>query len=199
MESVEYEDYVKSFSSSLWKCTDDGYKDIIGADSDSDIDLEKKYRKYHYFSRSAREIVGGMGGEFVTNLTYDSKNVHNKAKYIIETKDKIYELLLNAIRLKIYNTGIAIFVFECKNSVYKTIDDVKCINEYARRVFAPFLGASSVMCADKIGIKYSDRESYADLEKKFSLKTEGKVDINYIPEFITELLPVFAKKILFRQ
>lgn len=194
MESIEYEDYVKSFSSSLWKCTDDGCKGSISADSDSDIDLEKKYRKYHYFSRSAREIVGGMGGEFVTNLTYDSKNVHNKAKYIIETKDKIYELLLNAIRLKIYNTGIAIFVFECKNSVYKTIDDVKCINEYARRVFAPFLGASSVMCADKMGIKYTDRESFADLEKKFSLKTEGKVDINYIPEFITELLPIFVRK-----
>lgn len=194
MESIEYEDYVKSFSSTLWKCTNDDYDTIISADSDSDIDLEKKYRKYHYFSRSAREIVGGMGGGFVTNLTYDSKNVHNKAKYIIKTKDKEYELLLNAIRLKIYNTGIAIFIFECKNSLYTTIDDVKCINEYGRRVFAPFLGASSVMCADKMGIKYQDRESFADLENKFCLKTEGAVDINYIPEFITELLPLSVRK-----
>ena len=111
MKSIEYEEYVKSFSSTLWKCTNDNITGTISSDDEPDIDLEKKYRKYHYFSRSAREIVGGMDGNFVTNLSYDPKNVHNKAKYIIETKGKTYELLLNAIRLKIYNTGIAIFIF----------------------------------------------------------------------------------------
>lgn len=193
MKSIEYDKYTESFSESLWQCTNDNITDVLKCDENSDTDLEKKYRKYHYFSRSAREIVGGMGGGFVTNLTYDPKNVHNKAKYIIKTKGKTYELLLNAIRLKIYNTGIAIFVFECKNSTYKTIEDVKCINEYGRRLYAPFLGASSVMCADMLGIKYESRQVVADLENEFRLKTEGTVDINYIPEFITELLPLSVR------
>ena len=189
MDGMEYDKYVEKFSSTSWECINDDCTKTVTKGGEFDTDLEKKYRKYHYFSRSAREVIGGMGGDFVTNLSYDPKNVHNKAKYMIETKGITYALLLNAIRLKIYNTGIAILIFECKNDSYQTIDDVKNINEYGRRIYAPFLGASSVMCADKIGIKYENRQVLADLEKEFAFKTEGTVDINYIPEFITELLP----------
>lgn len=194
MKSIEYEEYVERFSATLWQCTNDNIEENTDA---FDADIEKKYRKYHYFSRSAREIIGGMGGNFVTNLSYDPEHVHNNAKYIIKTKEKTYELLLNGIKLKIYNTGIAIFIFECKNTSHTTIDDVKCINEYGRRLYAPFLGASSVMCADKIGIKYEDRQSMVDLESKFSVDAKGIKNINYIPEFITELLPSTVQKNIF--
>ena len=194
MKSIEYHKYTKCFSDSLWKHMDDS----IETDCDkSDNDFAKKYRKYHYFSRSVREVICANNEEFVTNLSYDYENVHNKAKYIIETKEQSYELLLNSIKLKIYNTGVAILIFECKNYSYKTIDDVKCINEYGRRLYAPFLGASSVMCADKLGIEYENQKILDDLSTKYGTDAKEIKNISYIPEFVTRILPCGVRENIF--
>jgi len=70
-------------------------------------------------------------------------------------------LLINSIYLKIYNTGIALWVMECENhgvdkdgKPQDTIADVKNINDYGRRITLPFIPAYSDFsaCADLLEV-----------------------------------------------
>ncbi|MBR6743989.1 MAG: hypothetical protein IKM00_02085 [Clostridia bacterium] len=49
-----------------------------------------------------------------------------------------YALDIHAIRMKLYNTGVGILIFELENSKYPTEKNVIRINDFGRRIYAPY-------------------------------------------------------------
>lgn len=117
--------------------------------------LRWDYQTFQYFNPSARRALLGCGSKIVHNYRFCLKDISElkKTYYIINKGEKDYKLTLNGVNIKIYNTGIAVFSFECENCLNRSIADVKAINNYGRRIFYPFIpNGTFTLCADKISI-----------------------------------------------
>ena len=115
------------------------------------------YQAYQYFNSATRKALFRGDGQIVHNFVYDRERVHNKAKYIITAKEKKYELAIENIHLKLFNTGVGILILETEyygdvpktvtgnqENVKKSLTEIKrqsvrAINEYGRRLFPEFL------------------------------------------------------------
>lgn len=123
------------------------------------------YNQYHYFNAAARNAIytteKGDDKQIVWNYRY---GMEKDFFYVIERGEYRYALYINSIRLRLYNTGIGMLVFELENHDPKTTpEDVCRINDYGRRIFAPCLSTyteeetgkeivSSPITADRIYI-----------------------------------------------
>ena len=112
----------------------------------SDRDAFLFFKEYEYFHPYARKAIFGFADDVVTNYSFRPEGVRNKGHYYIEKNGRTYDLLLNAVKLKIYNTGVAIFILEAENHGLDTdggsqanLDSVKAINDFGRRVSLPFI------------------------------------------------------------
>ena len=88
-----------------------------------------------YFNCSCLKAIYGFKLDeendlrIVNNYKFKPELIRNRAELCIQVvkKDNIveYKLLLNAIRLKVFNTNIAIMIFEAENHNYSEIEDIK--------------------------------------------------------------------------
>jgi len=97
-----------------------------------------------------------------------------------------YNLYLDSITLRIFDTGIAILAYEVLNFDYKDTEDILKINDFGRRIYPQFLGDDFNLQNPKNAflpnfIKVAG--SKEDFKKKYQ-------HINHIqlPRFITEIL-----------
>lgn len=121
------------------------------------------YNQYHYFNETAHNAIY-MPKDFkdkpeavVRNLRFDllslteeapkadpkreherPKNKSNPIKYVICKGGNKYYLDVNAIRMKLYNTGVGILIFELENRSYPSEKEVTQINDFGRRIYAPY-------------------------------------------------------------
>lgn len=143
------------------------------------------YAALQYFCPSIHDSIfdidtkDNLSNEILRIYTLCSEKKQNKMLYIIEKEFKEiirekeivekrkYTLILNAIRLKVYSTGIAILIFECENRVHRNFQEVKNINEYGRRISLPFIPKESVdsIIADSICLKLPNKEITVDFKK----------------------------------
>ena len=135
-----------------------GDEENLSNDQRKDISnsLRWDYQTFQYFNLPVRRALFGCNSEIVHNYRFCLEEVSERKKtyYIINKNNKDYKLTLNGINIKIYNTGIAVFSFECENYLNRSIADVKAINNYGRRIFYPFIpNENFTLCADKILIK----------------------------------------------
>lgn len=121
------------------------------------------YRTQMYFHEPVNNAV--LGNKVVKNYVYDPVKIHNKAFYCIDkqenSKQLHYELGINNIWLKIYNTGVGVLIFECENTRQdqRNLTAVKNINQYGRRITSPFLPLEDngrQLCADRIGLEWNN-------------------------------------------
>lgn len=159
------------------KCLDSNndYKEIFTTKTE----FEQFYNKMQYFNRSCLEAIYGFkliadekkDLRIVDNYVFKPKNIRNKAKLHIQVGKGNsvleYTLLLNAIRLKVFNTNIAVMVFETENHEYGKIEDIKLINEFTRRVTPPNLTESSNPCAYYWAIEFYDGNKRCIKEENF--------------------------------
>lgn len=68
------------------------------------------YKEYQYFHPHVRRALYGFGSGIVHNFEFMPDAINNKAHYIIEKNAETSVLRFNAVKLKIYNTGIAILI-----------------------------------------------------------------------------------------
>lgn len=130
------------------------------------------YQSFQYFNVSARRALFGEEGTIVRCFCFQPKGQALEGTYEIEPPANAFTkqrqepiaLRLNAIRLKIYNTGVAVMVYETEYRPDPTISpaqrraNVKHINEYGRRLYPEYLPAapfpvkfdSSMLCAENI-------------------------------------------------
>lgn len=130
------------------------------------------YQTFQYFNAAARKALFGADGDIVHNYTYRPAETHEKAKYRIFHRDLTvrsapYELDVNYIRLKLFNTGVGILAFELEYPMPEggceaARQDVRAINEFGRRIYPEFLPkdkkgdgsfSSSGLCASGIELQ----------------------------------------------
>ena len=160
------------------------------------INTEKDYNEFVYFYEYARDALYNTENEFKPNqTTYHFEYPLQNGKYIIKIKDREtpFQLDIESVSLKLYETGIAILSFQTENRIYPEKADIKLINDYGRRIYPQFLPLDAVQgtfLAEYIEIK---AEKLA-LKETFAEYTDIRFDITqnqnpaYLPEFISGLL-----------
>ena len=159
------------------------------------------YKEYQFFFPNVRNALYGFDHLVVRNFTFMQNSIQNKAEYIITKGSKDYILVVNAINLKIYNTGIALFILECENrggpeNRQRNLAAVKAINEYGRRISLPFLPTQPdfySICADRQTIRMGNVSFSTDyLQHASNLHTKQEIiqkeSVTYISHFIKEIL-----------
>lgn len=154
----------------------------VNADSSPEI----SYQYLQYFTDAAKQSAFGWDKNFVKCYSYRPTDIRNQTSYIIKKKkdnlDFDFSLNINAIKLKIFNTGIGVLIFETENHNHRFLADIKAINEYGRRIFAPYLNSSSyeyVLCADELGIVYNNNPQnncISDFREIYNAEKEKKSD-----------------------
>ncbi|WP_286154520.1 hypothetical protein [Thomasclavelia cocleata] len=186
------------------KCLDSNveYKEIF----DNKIEFEQFYNTMQYFNCSCLKAIYGFKLDeendlrIVNNYKFKPELIRNRAELCIQVvkNDNIveYKLLLNAIRLKVFNTNIAIMIFEAENHNYSEIEDIKLINEYVRRVTPPNLTKESNPCACYWTIKIHNDDYdnilqeyfYQQFENMNSKENAMKTSLTKIADPIKDLL-----------
>lgn len=156
-------------------------KDTVAPDTLTIAELDEQYNQFHYFNAAARNAIYNNNEEkaVVWNYRYSlsrleienggdnwlrqPKSQENLAKYVIK-KDRCIELPINGIRLKLFNTGIGILIFELENYEYPHPDDIAWINDYGRRIYMPFSSnGRCIACPTRISLKYDNTAISSDM------------------------------------
>lgn len=176
------------------------------------------YNTYQYFHPFVRKVIYGFDKSIVRNFSFLPDKVHNNALYHIyksyevskgKTALRHFLLHINGIRLKIFNTGVALFILECENHgkdgdglPQDDLDSVKSINDYGRRISLPFIpnkeGNYSSICADKLAVEIpSIGKTFADdflgfAKKLTDIKAQGSISgeitLTHMCDFIKAIL-----------
>ncbi|MBE6666482.1 MAG: hypothetical protein E7603_09780 [Ruminococcaceae bacterium] len=179
------------------------------------------YNQYHYFNKAAHNAIYTFKDsyeEVVRNFRFDllslteehpvanrerelnrDKGKNNFIKYIIHKdhydpqKVKHYSLNIHAIRLRLYNTGVGILVFELENWDHSTEEEITAINDFGRRIYAPFYGAGNGnifcnICANEIYFELNHNPYNRENAKLVSEQLSSAADVTFLAEPIMKLL-----------
>lgn len=158
------------------------------------------YATYQYFSAAARKalFLENEKESIVDCRFYEP--LDHAGQYIISKAGREYALDINGVRLKVFNTGVAVMAFELeyrtKLPSEKALENVMMINEYGRRLYPPFLPQDSrfLLCADKLVISAGElriEDSFLDRTRSSSADV---CDCDYaknphlMPGIVTSLL-----------
>ncbi|MBF0376401.1 MAG: hypothetical protein HQK72_02855 [Desulfamplus sp.] len=191
-EKIKLETFAKSLEKAHWKY--EPYE-IKKAEK---TQTEKNYSEFVYFYEYARDGIYNTNKEFKPNQTTYHFNFESyNSKYVIKIKDKDtpYELDIESISLKLYETGIAILSFQMDNFKYSNKEDIKKINDYGRRTYPQFLPLDVVR--KKFLPEYIDITGLQlDLKEDFSSYENENKDFNISNNQNPADLPKFIKNIL---
>lgn len=160
------QDFVTCFSCNPnWECTDvrneyrlENTPELVSAD-----DLLTFFKEHQYFHPYVRKAIFGYDPSIETNYSFIPGKIRNHGHYYIEKNNRKFDLLINGIKLKIFNTGVALFILECENHgidadgmPQTSMNDIKQMNDYGRRISLPFIPSTewehTSLCADKLTI-----------------------------------------------
>lgn len=105
--------------------------------------------------RNFRYDFGAMAG--IPNWLDTAKDSENPLRLVLEKGDFRASLRVNGLRLKLYNTGVGLLVYELENYDLHGEMDIIRINEFGRRLFRPYTTpAGCKECADRITLQVKD-------------------------------------------
>lgn len=138
-------------------------------------DYQKLYRDHYnriqYFHSAPLKAIYGMSyenieNELLNNYVFRYEGKQHEMELIIGVPEegeikttKYYRLNLNDIRLKVYNTDVAIIIFEVENKLYTELQDIMKINAFTRRVAIPTLNIDADLTPTYWEIRIYDTES----------------------------------------
>lgn len=197
----------------------------------NDDELRKQYMLLRYFNENALNLMLNEEDSFVTNYRFaalDKLARNEKAQFIISlgnngqnTSNKEYCLDLVKIRLRKYkcvldeSKSLYLLMIYTENRNYRSIDEIKEINQFGRRLYAPWItgggikrtkqdterGVEKTECAQGLGLVIGDKRipnmsDFAQQDLNHSARTFGEIkefissknDKKYIATFIQELL-----------
>jgi hypothetical protein len=135
------------------------FDDRVKIDKDFKESLEKddwEYQKFEvknsldyneivYFHDFVKDSLFNTAETFKEGATsyYFEKKIDDK-NFRLKIKGKdIYNLTLEGINLRLFDTGVGILSFEVENYNYHQVEDILKINDYGRRVYPQFVGVNS--------------------------------------------------------
>ena len=177
------------------------------------------YNQYHYFNKAAHNAIYMTENDkeddeatAVTNLRFDllslmeqtpkanpereknrDKNAGNPIKYVICKGEKTYAVDINAIRMKLYNTGVGILIFELENRRYPSEQEVIEINDFGRRIYAPYYAyyndrMNCSICADRIYFRIDGKDMDAEASTLLPESLMESAEATVLAEPILRLL-----------
>lgn len=166
------EKFLKCIDRNLWEEEKYEHKD-----ENIDSEFIAQFNQYRYFNKAARNAVYTTEGKksvvynFRCNLAAldeskkrsawlaKCKGSDNPARYVITKGVKSINLAINGIRLKLFNTGIGMLIYELENYDYPSLDDFNWINDRGRRIYMPYLSDTTECfdCADRICISFAGK------------------------------------------
>lgn len=161
---------------------------------DSNIAVQcSAYRSYRYFNVAARSALFLHGDGVVRNLKNKS---FSSGSYTVSRSDRRVKLTVNDLRLKVFNTGIAILVFETeyypeqqdhKNDPEAALDDILFINEFGRRLYTEFYSDEPGLWASNITLSPCKDNAAGSISQDFDPGKE-MAHPDELPLLIRELL-----------
>ena len=146
----DVENYAEPFKKKGWIEKD---MDIQGMRKNGKIQKDI-FMLNQYLSSSAKDIFMQTGENICTILEYpfDEKD---EWKYQIKVGNQYYLLPIQSVELHVYRHGVGILFIQMSNNDYPSLQDIKKINDYGRRISMPFIPDTlekKMLCADEIGI-----------------------------------------------
>lgn len=144
------------------------------------------YQTYQYFNPAARDALFNQTANIVHCYQYRTAK---GGRYFIATdvdekgEKTGYSLNIDAIRLKVFNTNVAVIVFELEypipsEGLEQARKDIFQINEYGRRVYPEFLTKAPdgfLLCANSLEITTNDGQVFSDDFRGMAV-LEGEAD-----------------------
>jgi hypothetical protein len=203
----EYDEFVKYFEENKY-WDDTNWKDSTTIPDSMQYELLTLYKEYQFFFPYVRKSLYGYDGGIVRNFSFKPVQNSTNATYTIiktkEGKEFRYDLDITSIQLKIYKTGVALFIMQCKYDkkvqtkkydedkniwieqeeyTVSHFEAVKNINDYGRRIFAPFISTvSKEKLKAKIQKENGNKEKSDDELEKIC---ENRMPIERISNAIT--------------
>lgn len=161
-----------------------------------EINAQASFNEYVYFYKHIQDAIYNkdeQANEKWISKYYEYKK--QKGTYTINCKKGIFELELDGLSLRIFNTNVAILAFNLKNTKYFDEDSVLAINDFGRRIYPQFLG-ENFTCDTKKAILPNHitltldneviKEDFERFNKIDNLRNSKK--LNLLPSFISELI-----------
>lgn len=161
---------------------------------DNSENLRLNYQNYQYFTPEARNLLFNENNN--SRYIYDIPDTFDRS-YIITKGNDRYRLIVDNIKAIIFkNNNIAILQLELENHHHRSIEAIKKINEYGRRINLPYISPENIphaLVADSISL-FGETVNLSDFGDE-ALNCYEKKDenfINIIPpicDLIKKLLP----------
>lgn len=202
---ITYARLVKIFRDD-WRWADSDIKYPLQYDRNDEAEKARakdKYAEYAFFHPGARDAIFGGASNIVANFDYKlltgaTYSIHKKLGdkgAVSRTAD--YTLPLCKIHLSLFTTGVGILSFVLENYSYKSIDDVKTINEFGRRLSLPIVRGGEgdpLLTADRLTVCLGKdtKELTVDFDGLSRMEQAGSAAVmenpTYIASFVTEIL-----------
>lgn len=193
-KEIEWDDFKKILSvGKRWKET--SWKSESIPHGCTKVEWIQHYSAFQYFTESANNAIFNTHDDNVVRCFEFCQYSDKGGKYIIYNGSKRYELIINHIRLHVYDAGVAILIFELENHDYNSVDDINIINERGRRANMPYIAPPHSICASKIELSFEDKlfscENFEETVSKYCGDTKNlykHISLNYIMRPIQKLL-----------
>ena len=163
------------------------------------IKSQRDYNEYFYFYKHVQDaLFDTKESEFDTKESEDIPKyyeyIDQEGSFIIETNSCRYELDIDTISLRVFNTNVAIISFHLLNSRYQDHQDILAINDFGRRVYPQFLGerftseTKNAFLAKSITIEQPKAEKIKDDFSRFDELKNLKSDMSLLPSYIKHYL-----------
>ena len=157
---------------------------------------QRDFNEYVYFYKHIQDAI--YNSQKIDEKKWISKYYQykkQKGTYTINCKKGNFELELDGLSLRIFNTDVATLAFNLKNTKYSDEDSILAINDFGRRIYPQFLGSKftkdtkDALLSNCISLQFEDEKSITENFTKFDTLSFEKLDeIPFMPKFITELI-----------
>jgi hypothetical protein len=100
---------------------------------------DKGYNEFIYFYKPVRACLYSFPKEPVVVSNYIYKHLDKSNSLILSVQNKVFDLSINEIRLRLYKTGIGILHISIDNTKYYLPEDIMCINSFSKCIYPPIL------------------------------------------------------------
>ena len=160
---------------------------------DFELNEQRDYNEYIYFYKHIQDAIYNKDN---SNISKYYEYEFEEGKYTINCIKGIFELELDGLSLRIFNTDVAILSFNLKNIKHKDIDSILAINDFGRRIYPQYLG-DKFTCDTKKSIlancitlqiddKFMETENFTRFNDINNLKDPKR--LNLLPSFISKLI-----------
>ncbi|WP_323589975.1 CorA family divalent cation transporter [Aliarcobacter butzleri] len=160
------------------------------------IEEQKNYNEFVYFYKHVQDaIYNKEENENKTSISNYYEYKEKKGTYTICCKKGKFELELDGLSVRIFNTDVAILTFNVKNTKYSDLDSVLAINDFGRRIYPQFLGKNftcdtkNTILSNCITLTLNGeeiKEDFTRFDNINNLKDTEK--LNLLPKFIEKLI-----------